>query len=359
VFASSTVELGKSQATAAGATLGPLGDAFLVTSVPGFSLPEFVTAQYPPSAVFPGQATATPDVDAGPIKGLTFHAVADGSPSARADATGGAGGMAGVLTVSGATASSTSHVSADGTVATTATSSVTGIVAGPLTISTLTSTASVEIPLHGAPRKSVDVEIAGALLGGVPISITQSGINLAGALPVPATSVATLDTALKSLSALGLTIQAVPITSSSATSVAGAALEIGYALPIDQLPNLPTDIGTNETILLGEVTATADVRLRQPLAPPPAVPSSPVPPAADVLASAPAPTVPLATPLPSPQPAPPIAPQLAAGPPPFSLPHRVRDVSATRFLHGYEIFLIWAVVAVIALLLSLRTRLTS
>jgi hypothetical protein len=169
-----------------------------------------------------------------------------------------------------------------------------------------------------------------------------------------------LDTALKALSTLGLTIQAVPITSTSASSIAGAALEIGYALPIAQLNSLPTDIGTNETVLLGEVTATADARIRQPLvSPPPAVSPSAVPPGAEILASSPPATVPVATPLASPQPAPPITPQLAVGPAPFVLPHRIRNVSATRFLHGYEIFLIWAIVVVIALLLSLRTRLTS
>jgi hypothetical protein len=380
VYASSLVELGKSQATAAGETLGPLGDAFVTTSVPGFSNPTYVEAQYPPSPVFPAQASGTTSINSGPVSAVSFQAQADNEPSATATATGGAGGATGVISLGGSESHSTSDVLSDGTVETTATSSVSNIGIGPagaplLTIASMTSTATVKIPLSGTPTKTLQVELGGTLLAGVPVSITDAGISLAGNLAVPATSITTVDAALSQLEANGVTIQSVPTTSSSGpgtATIGGGALEIGYAAPTSLLATLPTDIGSNETIILGQVDATAAARIRQPLnlgtpatlppaasTPPQAV--TPAQPLAGLGLTPTAPTQTAAAPLPATitPVAPAAAPQHATAPKVslFTLPRRTENAAAAKFLLDYTFFIVAAVAAGLAVFACTRTRL--
>lgn len=370
IFAQSHVELGKSIATAATVTLGPLGDAFVTTSVPGFTNPTFITAQYPPSKVFPTQASSKTSTGAGPISLLRADTVANASPAATADAVGGAGGISGLVKVGGGSSHSESKVLPDGTVTTTATSTLTNVGLGPLaspllSIAAMTSTATVSIPLGKPATKSVTVTMTGALIAGIPVQITQHGVNLAGSLPVPATGLAAVNAALGQLTQLGITLQVVPaveqVTDGGASAV-GSALEIGYAVPTALLGQLPTDIGTNETILLGEVTATATARPRRPLdlPPPPATPG-----AATFTPSVSAPSVsPPATASTSSgggAPSVSAAPTVPSSPPPtaalFALPPRTQNAAAKEFLLDYRIFIIAAAIAAGVFVLCRKTRL--
>src|SRR5207248_6255421 len=103
IYSESRLEIGKARAIAAGMTLGELAEAFLITSIQGYTNPTLVNAQYPPSNVYPAEATAPSSVDSGGVSAGHFHAVADGTPSAAADATGGAGEIPNVLHMGGGT----------------------------------------------------------------------------------------------------------------------------------------------------------------------------------------------------------------------------------------------------------------
>jgi hypothetical protein len=284
--------------------------------------------------------------------------------------------MANVLHIGGVTSESNSHVDADGTVISTATSSITDVRIPDklpvLSISNMKSTATVTVPFGGQPQQSVQVSTAGALIAGVPVSITQDGISLAGGLAVPAVGITAINTALASLKTLGIDLQVVPIskqTTSTGATVSGAALKLGYQLP-PTIP-LPTDIGSNETILLGQVSASATGRKRVPLNLGGLLPSTPpgdlgLPPASTANIALPstgaaAPTSGLAS-----TPAPSAAPVVAAAPvsqtpgdtiTPFRLPKRVKNAAAAKFLTGYRMFLLVAVIGVAAFLIRRQTRL--
>jgi len=283
VYSEADLDLGKARGLAAGATPGNLGEAFIATTIQGYSNPSAVTAQYPPSKVFPSEATAPNSVSGGGASVARFHAVADAIPSATADATGGAGGIANVFRAGGATSRAHSEVRADGTVVTTAVSALQDVRIGPdaaplATISHLTGTAEVRVPLGGKPKDTVTIEMSGLLVGGVPVTITQEGVSLAGTVPVPATALATVNQALAQLDAQGIRLQAVPVTKEATDTngtASGAVLAIGYKVPAQV--QLPTDIGKDETVLLGQVSAEAAGRRRQPLTLelPPPLPSPP------------------------------------------------------------------------------------
>ncbi|MHB8464013.1 MAG: hypothetical protein ACYDH6_11090 [Acidimicrobiales bacterium] len=365
VFAQSHIEIGKAIAVAAGATLGPLGNAFVITSapVPGFtSIPTVESAQYPPSRFAPAVADSPTNVAGPGFAVTTFHAAAPDAGTASSDATGGSGALAGVVRVGGATSHSDSKVTAEGSVITRATSSLSNVTIGPagsavLSIATMTSTATVTVPLAAAPTSAVTVKMGGVLLAGVPVDITQTGINIAGALPVPATGVATVNAALAQLSKLGVTIQAVPTTSQAAVgtaTVGGGAIEIGYQAPASLFASLPSDVGTNETIILGEVSASATGRPRTALNLPPAS----APPLDTGTGASPsmvaAPESPSITPsvvqTPLAFPAPASAASL------FALPKRTRNAATAKWLLGYRMFVIAALATAIAYVLSRSTR---
>jgi hypothetical protein len=287
--------------------------------------------------------------------------------------------MANVLHIGGVVSESNSHVDANGTVVSTATSSLSDIRIPEnlpvLSISNMKSTATVTVPLGGQPQQSVQVATAGALIAGVPVSITQDGIGLAGSLAVPAVGITAINTALASLKTLGIDLQIVPIskqTTATGATVSGAALELGYQLP-PTIP-LPTNIGSNETILLGQVSASATGRKRVPLdlggvgLPPTPSGDLALPPASTANIALPstgaaAPTSGLAT-----TPAPSATPVVAAAPvsqtpgdtiTPFRLPKRVKNAAAAKFLTGYRMFLLVALIGVAAFLIRRQTRLAN
>lgn len=270
-----SVKLGKTQAQAAGVTLGPLGDAFVIASQPTplfASFPSVINAQDPPSAGAPHDNSFAQSVDAGAVHGLRLHATASDAPTAVADATAVAADAA-VISTGTSTSHSESRVLPDGTVTTTSTSSSQNVSIGPpgapavLTIASVSGLASVTIPPNGKPVTTLDVRIQGALLAGIPVTINQDGITVAGTVALPISSIVTVNNALALLAASGLTVVAVPTTRTATgqgATVSGAAIELRYQVPKTPTP-LPTDIGTDETLLLSSVGATATARPLQPI----------------------------------------------------------------------------------------------
>jgi hypothetical protein len=374
IYSESRLEIGKTRAIAAGATLGELAEAFLITSVQGYTNPTLVSAQYPPSNVYKSDATFSNGVSSNGQSALDIHAVADGTPSAKANAIGGAGSIPGALHIGGGTSKTQSLVKDDGTVVTTAVSSVHDVTIGPdlapvLTIGTMTSSASVEVPFGGKPKTSLTVQMTGALVSGTPVTVTEQGITIANSAAVPASSVQSVNQSLAQLDQYGISVRAVPVdkqVTDTEGTVSGAAMQFRYTVPSQV--SLPTDIGKDETFLLGEVIANAAGR--------PRVPVSLSTPAADVsgttaasttadLGSEPVATTPdLAAPaeqpalLGGPSGAPSAAPASgAAGPPPFQLGRRARNVVADRVLSSYRFIILVAVLAAAVYLLRNRTRL--
>ncbi len=374
IYSESDLEIGKSRALAAGATLGDLGEAFLQTSVQGYVNPSVVHAQYPPSSTVPADAAFANELQQAGQSLIDIHATTDASPMAKANAIGGAGTIPGALHIGGGTSKTQSSVQSDGTVVTTAVSSVHDISIGNplaplLTIGNMTSTASVQVPFGGKPKTSLTVQMTGALLSGVPITITDQGITIANSAVVPASALQQVNQNLAQLDQYGLSIRAVPIdkeVTDTEGTVSGAALQFRYTVP--HQVSLPTDIGKDETFLLGEVIANAAGRPRQPVSLPP-TPTD----VSGVAATAPEPDlgiVPLGTTpqlsTPAEQPAllgGPSAASVASapgagGPPPFQLARRARNVVADRVLSGYRFIILVAVVAAAVYLLRDKTRLT-
>jgi hypothetical protein len=374
IYSESNLEIGKTRAIAAGATLGDLGEAFLQTSVQGYTNPSVVHAQYPPSSTVPTDAAFANQLQQAGQSLIDIHATADASPSAKANAIGGAGNIPGALHIGGGTSKTQSSVQSDGTVVTTAVSSVHDISIGNglaplLTIGNMTSTASVEVPFGGKPKTSLTVQMTGGLLSGVPITITDQGITIANSAVVPASALQQVNQNLAQLDQYGLSVRAVPIdkeVTDTEGTVSGAALQFRYTVP--HQVSLPTDIGKDETILLGEVIANAAGRPRQPISLPPAgadvsgvTATSPEPDlGAEPVATTPELTTPATQPalLGGPGAAS-IAPVPgAAGPPPFRLSPRARNVVADRVLSGYRFIILVAVLAAAVYLLRDKTRLT-
>src|SRR5262249_53197466 len=128
LWSSASVQVGKSQALAAGATLGPLGDAFVVTSVPAQlapylpAIPAQVYAQDPPSDLAPRVNSFKQSVNTKGARGLALNAATAAGPQSSSNAT--AAGLNAVIVSTGAsTSQTTSEVSADGSVTSTATTS--------------------------------------------------------------------------------------------------------------------------------------------------------------------------------------------------------------------------------------------
>ncbi|MBV8305013.1 MAG: hypothetical protein JOZ04_12440, partial [Acidimicrobiia bacterium] len=292
-----------------------------------------------------------------------------------ANATGGAGQIPGALYIGGGTSKSQSFVKDDGTVVTTAVSSLNDVSVGNplapiLTIGTITSSASVEVPFGGKPKTSLNVQIHGALVSGTPVTITDQGITVANSVVVPASALQQVNQELAQLDSQGISVRLVPVDKQVAdteATVSGAALQLRYTVP-SQI-STPTDIGRDETLLLGEVSAEADGRPRVPLSlgtslapevsgltatstdnglgvePVAAGPELAAPTEQPALLGGPQ-AAPVAAPYPS-----------AAGPPPFQLAPRSRNVVADRVLSGYRFIILVAVVAAAAYVLRNRTRL--
>lgn len=374
VLSGSSVQLGKSQAQAAGATLGPLGDAFLITSAPGGllkSIPAKVTAQDPPSETSPREASFEQGQTAGPVKGAVLRASASGEPRATGEASGSA--LDAVVVRAGASTSrSESTVLQDGTVTTTARTDVQDVSIGPagvppLTFTSVSSVASVTIPLGGKPVTALSVKATGAQLAGVPVTIGEDGVKVAGNVAVPPSSIATVNDALKALAAQGVALAAVPTVreeSAQGAAIRGAALRIRYTVREGGVPR-PSDVGTDEELLLGSVSASATARPRVPLGSIstdlPVSSDAPVPEAGftgssgitlpdpaggaasgDPLAGGAVPPAAVAGE------AAPLAPEAAA--PGFSLPTRVSTAAVDQLVASYRMFLLAALLGIGALL---------
>ncbi len=272
------LQLGKSISQAAGLTLGDLGDTFLVTSAPKgtiTAMPSVVNAQDPPSATAPREAHLTGGqyggADAGEVRNADLSARASDSPQATATANGNS--MSGPMFSSGvSTSRSESVVAADGTVTTRAISTVQNVVIGPataaLTIAQVTSVASVSIPPNGKPVPTLQINMSGAELGGVPVTIDGNGISVNKQVAVPADEMKKFSAAFNQMTGQGLTFTPFPATvttDETGAKVSGAAMSFRYHAP-DQMPR-PSDIGSDEEFRLGSVSAEATARTRT--APPP------------------------------------------------------------------------------------------
>ena len=270
IYTESRLDIGKSRAIAAAETTGELAEAFLATTLTGYANPTLVNAQYPASDVYPPEATSVNSVSTGGATISRYHAVANDQPSAHAEAVGGAGDIPNLLHIGGGESHSYSEVRSDGSVVTNVASAVHDVRIGPdlaplVTIGHMASTAQVVVPIGGKPVTSFNLQITGVLANGVPVTITQDGLTLGSAAAVPASSVLSLNQTLAMLDAQGISLRAVPVqkevTDTSAT-VSGAALQLRTIVPPSLA--LPTDIGKDETLLLGEVSANATGRKRRP-----------------------------------------------------------------------------------------------
>jgi hypothetical protein len=380
VLSGSSVQLGKSQAQAAGVTLGPLGDAFIITSAPGGavqSIPAKVTAQDPPSETSPREASFEQGQEAGPAKGVVLRASASDAPRARAEASGTA--LDAVVVRTGAsTSSSESTVLPDGTVTSTARADVQDVQVGPAGVPPLTfgwviSVATVTIPFGGEPQATLSVRATGAQLAGVPVSVGSEGVVVAGTVAVPPSSVAAVNEALKAFAERGLVLSAVPTVreqGEQAASIRGAALHIRYTAPAPSGVPRPSDVGTDEEFLVGSVSASVTARPRTaldlsaalpPLIPDPAAPTGASTDAGTTFDSGTGGTTFETPAVAGGEPASAAdvpAPVEATAPAGFSLPSRASTAAVDALLASYRMFLLAAALGVGALLLARRTTTT-
>jgi hypothetical protein len=395
LFSKTELQLGKSISQAAGLTLGELGDLFLVSSAPKgtiTAMPSVVNAQDPPSATAPREAHLTGGQygggDAGEVRNADLSARASDSPQATATANGTS--MSGPMFSSGvSTSRSESVVAADGTVTTRAIATVQNVVIGPataqLTIAAVTSIASVSIPPNGKPVPTLQINMSGAELGGVPVTIDTSGISVNKQVAVPADELKKFSAAFNQMTGQGLTFTPFPAsitTDGTGAKVSGAAMSFRYHAP-DAFPR-PSDIGSDEEFRLGDVTAEATARSRT--APPPvaadaAQPAADAPTVAGTLPATgtlPAAGPPAAAPVAAPLPpatvtpsgstlsvggsAPPIAGGSTTSAVPgepttlFALPARVASPLPGEARNGYRYVMLAAVAGAGALILIVRKR---
>ncbi|HEX3612060.1 MAG TPA: hypothetical protein VHU88_10275 [Sporichthyaceae bacterium] len=390
LFSKTSLQLGKSLSQAAGLTLGDLGDLFIVSSAPKgtiTSMPSVVNAQDPPSAVAPREAHLTGGQygggDTGEVRNADLSARASDSPQASAAANGNS--MSGPAFSSGiSTSRSESVVAADGTVTTRAIATVQNVVIGPatsaLTIGQVTSIATVTIPPGGKPVPTLQINMSGAELGGVPVTIDAHGISVNKSVALPADAMSQFSAAFNKMTSQGLTFTPFPAsitTDDGGAKVSGAAMSFRYHAP-DALPR-PSDIGSDEEFRLGDVTAAATARSRTALPPPVSDATNGAAPAAGAL---PAATAPIAAPATSVDTAPAVLPaptvsgsgstlSVGAAPPTvglnttgttaaepelFALPARVSSPLPGEARDGYRYVLLAAVGLAAAVILLVRKR---
>lgn len=375
LFSKSTLQLGKSTSMAAGLTFGELGDLFIVSSAPPgtiTSIPTVINAQDPPSNTAPREAQFTGGrsggQDTGQVRNFDLTARANDAPTSGATAAG-QSIDAGPFRSGGAISRSSSRVDPDGSVVTEAVTSLSNVVLGTgptaLTFTQLDSIATVRIPLGGKPETTLRNVATGAALAGFPVTIDSRGISLEDQVAIPADGLSAFQAALDSMAEQGLKIFPAPRTvtvDKEGASVSGAVFGYGYRAP-DALPR-PSDIGADETFLVGSVSASATARKRVALAAPPIGP----PPSA-VAPEVAAPVSDLAPPaapfVDAPLPAPAIgaaAPRTvglvqvpAPGEPDiFALPARVANPLPGEARNGYRFVLLAALGGVFTVVLVLK-----
>ncbi|HVV35973.1 MAG TPA: hypothetical protein VHC63_05160 [Acidimicrobiales bacterium] len=298
LYSRSTYTLDKSQAIVAGVTPGPLGEAFLETtvvappSVPpqvgkyvAYKNPSLVTAQYPPSNVFPAEASVADGglIVEAPFKLRAGSLTAKASPVS-ADAAAVSGGqfvIPKVVTVQHAGGDSDTHVLDDGTVVAEAHSYLSGInIAGILDIASIDSVARTTAKPGATPTHSLSISIGRGLIAGMGVTIDTRGVHLAGSTVADPARIAAVNAALKALDRLHIAVAVLPGIDQHAddrsAAASGAALSIRYDVTSLVPPSVDTpagpvgsplgDVGKDEEVLLGQVQASSLAAARRPIA---------------------------------------------------------------------------------------------
>ncbi|WP_019875165.1 hypothetical protein [Sporichthya polymorpha] len=272
LLSQSSVQLGKSQALAAGFTLGPLGDAFVVTSAPPGTMTQFptvVNAQDPPSELAPRENSLSAGNGGGPslgseVRNADLSARASDSPNAIASASG-QSVTTPVYTAGAGISRSESAVLPDGTVQTKAISSIQNLlIGGPtgLKIANVDSIATITIAPGQKPVTSLQVHTSGASLAGVPVILDKNGLRISDQIPLPASSIAAFNAGVAGLAEQGLTFMASTETvkvGDGEAELYGSAFTFRYKLPESDIEK-PSDIGSDETFEYGKVTAKVTSR---------------------------------------------------------------------------------------------------
>lgn len=394
LLSKTTLTLDKAQAVAAGYTPGELGEAFLRTSIVApdgspdllrdsisYSNPTLVTAQTPPSEVFPAEAAlADGGVDSGGLRAASVRA-ATTPTSATASAAGGVSAEQGDLRFSSAGSEATSQVLEDGTVVSESHAFVTDLRLADdvLRIAEIRSVATVSLRPGSEPVTELDITVSGAQVAGIPVRIDRSGVRLAETGLLSDAELRTVNEALASLADQGLTVTLFPGvregSDAQSGEVAGAALSIrgdltgfvptAFDTPLGPLGSPFGDVGTDDELLLGQVEASVFAAPRAPF-PGGALPSASVTPltpiddrpevAVGAPRTAPAtPTAPGADAVaPSPTPATEVA---GPGGAPFELVRRTGPPGVEALRVGYRWVLLAALTGSVALLARRRARL--
>lgn len=272
LLSQSSVQIGKSQALAAGFTLGSLGDAFVVTSAPPGTItqmPSVITAQDPPSETAPREASLSGGNGGGPsvggeVRNADLNARASDSPNAVANASG-QGVSTAVYSAGAGVSHSESTVLPDGTVLTKATTSVQNVlIGGPtgLRVASIDSLATISIAPGQKPITTLQVHTSGASLAGVPVTIDKNGLRISDQVPLPASSVQAFNKGLEGLAAQGLTFIASTETqkvTDAGAELYGSAFTFRYVLPESDIER-PSDIGSDEMFEYGKVLASVTSR---------------------------------------------------------------------------------------------------
>lgn len=272
LLSQSSVQIGKSQALAAGFTLGSLGDAFVVTSAPPGTItqmPTVINAQDPPSETAPRENSLSAGNGGGPslgseVRNADLSARASDSPNAVASASG-QSIMTPVYSAGAGISRSESAVLPDGTVQTKAISSIQNLlIGGPtgLKIASVDSLATITIAPGQKPVTSLQVHTSGASLAGVPVILDKNGLRISDQIPLPASSVAAFNSGVAGLAAQGLTFVASTETvkvSEGQAELYGSAFTFRYQLPESEIEK-PSDIGSDETFEYGKVVASVTSR---------------------------------------------------------------------------------------------------
>jgi hypothetical protein len=384
LLSKSTLTLDKTQAIAAGYTPGELGEAFLQTTLVAppdldappevraliaWKNPTLITAQTPSSPVFPADVSiAEGGVDADPIEVASIRATTT-DRSADADAVGGLRIEADDLQIGTGGSHASTRLLDDGTVVAEAHSFIEDIslAGGLLRLGGIDSTARVELRPGAAPVQELNIEVLGATLAGVPVTINQDGIHIADTALLGLGELGVVNDALGALADQGFSVRLFPGVVREADErsvrVAGAALSIRGDLtdyvptaldtPIGPVGSPLGDVGTDNEILLGQVEASAYAAERGPL------PDfgTPPPPAAIAPAPLSLPSTGAALSLDVPEPPAEVAAPPVADRGELELVLRQDDPTAVALRSGYRWVLVCALVGAIAHLARRRARL--
>jgi hypothetical protein len=314
LLSKSTLTLDKTQAIAAGYTPGELGEAFLqttlvappdldappeVSALIAWKNPTLITAQTPSSPVFPAEVSiAEGGVNADPFEAASIRATTT-DRSADADAVGGLRIDADGLELGAGGSHASTRLLDDGTVVAEAHAFIEDIslAGGLLRLGGIDSTARVELRPGAAPVQELTIEVLGATLAGVPVTIDQDGMHVADTALLSLGELGVVNDALAALADQGFSVRLFPGVIREADErsvrVAGAALSIrgeftdyvptAVDTPIGPVGSPLGDVGTDNEILLGQVEASAFAAERGPL------PDFGAPPAPTAIAPAPDP----------------------------------------------------------------------